>query len=74
MASVYAGDNCVELKGEEIKRELNNLLRLLTLCRLFSKKPFPVFLDSAGYSEEDALLRKPKAGVCYSLKNLKAFV
>ncbi|TYI41603.1 hypothetical protein ES332_A01G038000v1 [Gossypium tomentosum] len=63
VASVYAGDNCVELKGEEIKKELNNLLRLLTLCRLFSKKPFPVFLDSAGYSEEDALLHKPKAGL-----------
>ncbi|KAL4310964.1 hypothetical protein GQ457_01G002520 [Hibiscus cannabinus] len=61
VASVYGGDNCVELKGEEIKKELNNLLRLLTLCMFFSKKPFPVFLDSAGYSQEDVLLHKPKA-------------
>nr|KJB34654.1 hypothetical protein B456_006G077000 [Gossypium raimondii] len=29
----------------------------------FSKKPFPVFLDFAGYSEEDVLLHKPKAGL-----------
>ncbi|XVF66172.1 hypothetical protein PTKIN_Ptkin10aG0014100 [Pterospermum kingtungense] len=61
VASVYAGNNCVELKGQEIRKELNNLLRLLTLCMLFSKKPFPVFLDSAGYSQEDVLLHKPKA-------------
>ncbi|OMO53581.1 Ribosomal protein L19/L19e [Corchorus capsularis] len=61
VASVYAGNNCVELKGQEIKEELNNLLRLLTLCMLFSKKPFPVFLESAGYSMEDVLLHKPKA-------------
>ncbi|XWS38994.1 hypothetical protein CRYUN_Cryun18bG0011900 [Craigia yunnanensis] len=63
VASVYAGNNCVELKGQDIKKELNNLLRLLTLCMLFSKKPFPVFLDSAGYSQEDVLLHKPKAGL-----------
>ncbi|KAE8720531.1 putative Chaperone DnaJ-domain superfamily protein [Hibiscus syriacus] len=59
--SVYGGDNCLELKGEEIIKELNSLLRLLTLCMLFSKKPFPVFLDSAGLSQEDVLLHKPKA-------------
>ncbi|KAK6278538.1 hypothetical protein POUND7_018805 [Theobroma cacao] len=63
VASVYAGNNCVELKGQEIKKELNNLLRLLTLCMLFSKKPFPVFLESAGFSLEDVLLHKPKAGL-----------
>ncbi|XP_022760603.1 uncharacterized protein LOC111306882 isoform X1 [Durio zibethinus] len=63
VASVYAGNNCVELKGQEIKKELNNLLRLLTLCMLFSKKPFPVFLESAGYSQEYVLLHKPKAGL-----------
>ncbi|GMJ08389.1 hypothetical protein like AT4G16070 [Hibiscus trionum] len=68
VASVYAGNNCVELKGQEIKEELNNLLRLLTFCMFFSKKPFPVFLDSAGYSEEDVLLHKPKAGVRYPLQ------
>lgn len=63
VASVYAGDNCVQLKGPEIIEELNNLLRLLTLCMLFSKKPFPVFLESASYSQEDVLLQKPKAGL-----------
>lgn len=69
VASIYAGSNSVELKGPEILSEMNNLLRLLTLCMLFSKKPFPVFLESSGYSEEDVLLQKPKAAVCiYFLK------
>ncbi|GKU85361.1 hypothetical protein SLEP1_g41 [Rubroshorea leprosula] len=63
IATVYAGNNSVELKGPEIIRELNSLLRLLTLCMFFSKKPFPVFLEAAGYTEEDVLLQKPKAGV-----------
>lgn len=43
--------------------ELMELLRFLTLCMLFSKKPFPVFLETAGYTHEDVLLQKPKAGV-----------
>lgn len=30
---------------------------------LFSKKPFPVFLESAGFSGVDVLLQKPKAGL-----------
>ncbi|KAK9288694.1 hypothetical protein L1049_017157 [Liquidambar formosana] len=63
VASVYAGSNCVQLKGPEIIAELNNLLRLLTLCMLFSKKPFAVFLETAGYSQADVLLQKPKAGL-----------
>ncbi|XP_050216558.1 uncharacterized protein LOC126667595 isoform X2 [Mercurialis annua] len=63
VASVYAGSNSVQLKGAEIIEELNSLLRLLTLGIFFSKKPFPVFLDSAGYSMEDVLLQKPKAGI-----------
>lgn len=63
VASVYAGSDCVLLKGPEIVEELHELLRLLTLCMLFSKKPFPVFLDSAGFSSHDVLLQKPKAGV-----------
>lgn len=63
VASVYAGGDSVQLTGPEIIAELNSLLRLLTLCMFFSKKPFPVFLDSAGYSLEDVLLQKPKAGV-----------
>ncbi|GLT99065.1 hypothetical protein SLE2022_165320 [Rubroshorea leprosula] len=61
VASLYAGNNSVELKGPEIISELNSLLRLLTLCMLFSKKPFPVFLASAGYSEDDVLLQKAEA-------------
>ncbi|XP_061369314.1 uncharacterized protein LOC133312175 [Gastrolobium bilobum] len=63
VASVYAGSDCVQLKGNEIIVELYELLRLLTLCMLFSKKPFPVFLDSAGFSNDDVLLQKPKAGL-----------
>ncbi|KAK7412914.1 hypothetical protein VNO78_04669 [Psophocarpus tetragonolobus] len=63
VASVYAGSDCVQLKGDEIIVELYELLRLLTLCMLFSKKPFPVFLDSAGFSVDDVLIQKPKAGL-----------
>ena len=63
VASVYAGENSIELKGPGIVEELKQYLKLLTLCMLFSKKPFPVFLESAGYSEADVLLQKPKAGV-----------
>lgn len=63
VASVYAGENSVQLKGPEIVAEVKHYLRLLTLGILFSKKPFPVFLESAGYSEADVLLQKPKAGV-----------
>ncbi|XP_026421304.1 uncharacterized protein LOC113317403, partial [Papaver somniferum] len=63
VASVYAGSSSVQLKGPEIKAELVYFLRLLTLCMLFSKKPFPVFLESGGYSQEDVLLQEPKAGL-----------
>ncbi|XP_077213149.1 lipase class 3 family protein [Tasmannia lanceolata] len=63
VASVYAGSGCVQLQGAEIIVELNHHVRLLTLCILFSKKPFPVFLESAGFSQEDVLLQEPKAGL-----------
>ncbi|MFS7923356.1 putative fungal lipase-like domain, mono-/di-acylglycerol lipase, alpha/Beta hydrolase [Helianthus anomalus] len=63
VASVYAGENSIQLKGPEIVAELKHYLQLLTLCILFSKKPFPVFLESAGYTEADVLLQKPKAGI-----------
>ncbi|KAJ7955156.1 Lipase [Quillaja saponaria] len=63
VATVYAGSDSVQLKGPEIVAELNHLLRLLTLCMLFSKKPFPIFLESAGFTQEDVLLQKPKAGL-----------
>lgn len=63
VASTYASKNCIQLKGPEIMTELIHLLRLLNLCMLFSKKSFPVFLESAGYALEDVLLQEPKAGV-----------
>ncbi|KAG8370467.1 hypothetical protein BUALT_Bualt14G0119900 [Buddleja alternifolia] len=63
VASVYAGENSIQLKGPEIIGQLYYYLRLLTLGMLFSKKPFPVFLESAEYSEEHVLLQKPKAGI-----------
>ena len=63
VASVYAGGNSVQLKGPDIIAEMYDLLRLLTLCMYFSKKPFPMFLELAGFSQEDVLIQKPKAGV-----------
>ncbi|GJS66637.1 Sn1-specific diacylglycerol lipase [Tanacetum coccineum] len=63
VASVYAGENSVQLKGSEIIAELKYYLWLLTIGILFSKKPFPVFLESAGFTEADVLLQKPKAGI-----------
>nr|XP_019703854.1 uncharacterized protein LOC105040046 [Elaeis guineensis] len=63
VARVYAGNNCTELKGREVMVELIHLLRLLNLCMWFSKNPFPVFLEYAGYSQEDVLLQEPKAGL-----------
>nr|XP_027115965.1 uncharacterized protein LOC113733925 [Coffea arabica] len=63
LASVYAGEDSVQLKGIEIIAQLYYYLKLLTLCMLFSKKPFPVFLESAGYSQADVLLQKAKAGL-----------
>ncbi|XP_031097988.1 uncharacterized protein LOC116002103 [Ipomoea triloba] len=80
VASVYAGDNCLQLKGADIIAQLYEYLRLLTLCYLFSKKPFPVFLETAGYCQEDVLLQKPKAGLlkpAFTIlrdKNLKCFL
>ncbi|OAY77313.1 Sn1-specific diacylglycerol lipase alpha [Ananas comosus] len=63
VASVYAGNNCVQLRGPDIMAELIYLLKLLNLCFLFSKKPFLVFLETAGYSQEDVLIHEPKAGL-----------
>ncbi|KAF9620164.1 hypothetical protein IFM89_010899 [Coptis chinensis] len=70
VASIYAGNNWVQLKGPEIRAELTHLLRLLSLCMLFSKKPFAVFLELAGYSQEDVLLQEPEARVgTHSIKD-----
>ncbi|KAJ4968000.1 hypothetical protein NE237_014701 [Protea cynaroides] len=63
VASVYAGSDCIQLKGPEIRAELTHHLRLMNLCMLFSKKSFSVFLEYAGCSKEDVLLQETKAGL-----------
>ncbi|XP_077236385.1 mono-/di-acylglycerol lipase, N-terminal;Lipase, class 3 [Tasmannia lanceolata] len=63
VASIYAGKDSVQLRGPDITSELRYLLKLLTLCLHFSKKPFPLFLEETGYSQEDVLLQEPKAGI-----------
>ncbi|KAG2662019.1 hypothetical protein PVAP13_1KG514900 [Panicum virgatum] len=63
VASIYAGNDSVELKGAEVIADLKYLLNLLTLCWHFSKKPFPLFLEATGYSAEDVLMQEPKAGI-----------
>ncbi|CAL4967303.1 unnamed protein product [Urochloa decumbens] len=63
VASIYAGNDSVELKGAEVIADLKYLLNLLTLCWHFSKKPFPLFLEATGYSTEDVLVQEPKAGI-----------
>ncbi|KAK7389674.1 hypothetical protein VNO78_24916 [Psophocarpus tetragonolobus] len=61
--SEFCGKDSVQLKGSEITTELKYFLNLLTLCWHFSKKPFPLFLEETGYSEENVLLREAKAGI-----------
>ncbi|KAK9131433.1 hypothetical protein Sjap_011920 [Stephania japonica] len=63
VSSVFGGKDCVRLEGPEIIDELRLLLKLLTLCWHFSKKPFPLFLEETGYSLEDVLLQEPKSGI-----------
>ncbi|EXC32304.1 Sn1-specific diacylglycerol lipase alpha [Morus notabilis] len=63
VGSVFGGKDSEQLKGPEIIAELSYLLNLLTLCWHFSKKPFPLFLEEIGYSEENVLLQEPKAGI-----------
>ncbi|KAF0931192.1 hypothetical protein E2562_002541 [Oryza meyeriana var. granulata] len=63
VASIYAGHDCVELKGAPVIADLKHLLNLLTLCWHFSKKPFSLFLEATGYSLEDVLMQEPKAGI-----------
>lgn len=63
VASIYAGNDSVELKGAEVIADLKYLLNLLTLCWHFSKKPFPLFLEATGYTAEDVLMQEPKAGI-----------
>ncbi|XP_020232168.1 uncharacterized protein LOC109812587 [Cajanus cajan] len=61
--SVFCGNDSVQLKGSEITAELKYFLNLLTLCWHFSKKPFPLFLEETGYTEQNVLLREAKAGI-----------
>ncbi|KAI4355418.1 hypothetical protein L6164_004194 [Bauhinia variegata] len=63
VGSVFAGKDSLQLKGSEITAQLKYLLNLLTLCWHFSKKPFPLFLEETGYTEENVLLQEPKAGI-----------
>lgn len=63
VGSVFGGKDSQQLKGPEIIAELRYLLNLLTLCWHFSKKPFPLFLEETGYSEENVLLQEPKSGI-----------
>ncbi|KAM6585402.1 hypothetical protein CsatB_012404 [Cannabis sativa] len=63
VGSVFGGKDSQQLKGPEIIAELRYLLHLLTLCWHFSKKPFPLFLEETGFSEENVLLQEPKAGI-----------
>ncbi|RAL43844.1 hypothetical protein DM860_014345 [Cuscuta australis] len=63
VSSIFGSEGCTQLKGPEIASELRNLLNLLTLCWHFSKKPFPLFLEETGYSQESVLLQEPKAGI-----------
>ncbi|XP_047332910.1 uncharacterized protein LOC124936451 [Impatiens glandulifera] len=63
VASVFGGEDSVQLKGNEIISELKCFLNFLTLCWHFSKKPFPVFLEMTGYSRENVVLEEPKAGI-----------
>ncbi|KAL5698304.1 hypothetical protein ACHQM5_029362 [Ranunculus cassubicifolius] len=63
VASVYGGNDSVQLTGPDVTLELKYLLKLLILCWHFSKKPFPLFLEETGYSQEDVLLQEAKAGI-----------
>ncbi|KAK4793366.1 hypothetical protein SAY86_023801 [Trapa natans] len=63
LSNVFGGDDCLQLKGSDIIAELSYLLKLLTLCWHFSKKPFPLFLQETGYLEGNVLLQEPKAGI-----------
>lgn len=71
VASVFGGKDSLQLKGPEVLNELRLLVRLLTFCWHFSKKPFPLFLEETGFSQEDVLLQEPKAGVSYDLESIE---
>ncbi|KAJ1431103.1 Fungal lipase-like domain [Sesbania bispinosa] len=60
LASVYGGNGCQQLEAPKIIQDLG-VPRLLELCLLLSKKPFPEFLHSAGFSQDDVVVWKTKA-------------
>lgn len=63
VSSIFCVEDSAQLKGSNIAAELKCLLHLLTVCWHFSKKPFPLFLEETGYSQESVLLQEPKAGI-----------
>ncbi|OIT28295.1 hypothetical protein A4A49_24977 [Nicotiana attenuata] len=63
ISSIFCGEDSTQLQGSDIVAELKFLLHLLTVCWHFSKKPFPLFLEETGYSQESVLLQEPKAGI-----------
>lgn len=63
VCSVFGGKDSTQLTGANVSSELRHLLNLLTLCWHFSKKPFPLFLQEIGFSQDDVLLQEPKAGI-----------
>ncbi|KAH0783892.1 hypothetical protein KY290_003490 [Solanum tuberosum] len=63
VSSIFCVEDSAQLKGSDIAAELKCLLHLLTVCWHFSKKPFPLFLEETGYSQESVLLQEPKAGI-----------
>ncbi|KAK3006938.1 hypothetical protein RJ639_016893 [Escallonia herrerae] len=63
VGNIFGGNDSLQLEGSEIISELRYLLNLLTLCWHFSKKPYPLFLEETGYSQENVLLHEPKAGI-----------
>ncbi|CAN4087017.1 unnamed protein product [Withania somnifera] len=63
VSSIFCVEDSAQLKGSDIAAELKCLLHMLTVCWHFSKKPFPLFLEETGYSQESVLLQEPKAGI-----------
>jgi hypothetical protein len=66
VAAVYAGPGSAQLSGPAAISQVQELLRLLNICILF-KRPFPVFLESTGFREDQILLREGTAGVSFTL-------
>ncbi len=72
MAGVYAGGQNQQLHGPGVLIEMQELLRLLTLCMHFSKKSFPLFLEASGFKADQVLLQEGKAGVRDSFNHMSS--